>query len=32
MELSRDYIKKLSDNMPARLQMVIAAKGDMTKY
>jgi hypothetical protein len=32
MELSRDYIKKLSNNMPARLQMVIAAKGDMTKY
>jgi transposase len=28
MELIKDYLKKLSDNIPARLQMVIAAKGD----
>jgi hypothetical protein len=32
MELSRDYLKNLSNSMPTRLQMVIAAKGDMTKY
>lgn len=30
--LSQDYFKKLSDSMPRRLEMVIAARGDMTKY
>jgi hypothetical protein len=32
MELSTDYLKKLSDRMPGRLKMVIDAHGDMTKY
>ena len=31
-DLSRDYFKKLRDSMPGRLEKVIAAKGDMTKY
>lgn len=31
-DLSLDYWKKLSDSMPRRLQLVIASKGDMTKY
>ena len=31
-DLKPDYLKKLSDSMPKRLEMVIAAKGDMTKY
>jgi hypothetical protein len=31
MELSTDYLKKLSDSMPGRLKMVIDAHGDMTK-
>ena len=26
------YLKKLSDSMPKRLQMIIDASGDMTKY
>ena len=30
--LSHEYLKKLSDSMPRRMQMVIQAKGDMTKY
>jgi hypothetical protein len=32
MELSTDCLKKLSDSIPGRLKMVIAARGDMTKY
>lgn len=32
MELSREYLRSLSDSMPARLKLVIAARGDMTKY
>ncbi len=32
MDLSRDYLRALSDSMPDRLKQVIAAKGDMTKY
>ena len=31
-DLSRDYFRKLSNSMPGRLEKVIAAKGDMTKY
>jgi hypothetical protein len=31
-ELKPEYLKNLSDSMPKRLEMVIAAKGDMTKY
>ncbi len=27
-----DYFQKLSDSMPRGLQMVIEAKGEMTKY
>lgn len=30
--ISSEYFKNLSDSMPRRLQMVIDAKGDMTKY
>jgi hypothetical protein len=32
MELSTDYLKKLSDRRPGRLKMVIDVHGDMTKY
>jgi transposase len=32
MELSTDYLKKLSKSMPGGLKMVIDAHGDMTKY
>jgi hypothetical protein len=32
MELNRDYLFKLSKSISTRLQMVLAAKGDMTKY
>jgi hypothetical protein len=31
-ELSLEYFKSLTDSMPARMQQVIQAKGDMTKY
>ena len=31
-DISQEYLKNLSDSMPGRLKMVIAAKGDMTKY
>jgi transposase len=30
--ISREYFKKLSDSMPSRIQQVIAAKGEATKY
>jgi hypothetical protein len=32
MELSTDYLKKLSDSMPGRFMMVTDTCGDMTKY
>ncbi len=31
-ELTAEYLKKLSDSMPRRLQMVIEAKGEAIKY
>jgi transposase len=31
-DMKLDYFQKLSDSMPRRLQMVIEAKGEMTKY
>lgn len=31
-EMKLDYFRNLSDSMPKRLQMVIKAKGQMTKY
>jgi hypothetical protein len=31
-ELKPEYLRSLSDSMPKRLEMVIAAQGDMTKY
>jgi hypothetical protein len=31
-DMKLDYFQKLSDSMPRRLQIVIEAKGEMTKY
>jgi hypothetical protein len=31
-DMKLDYFQKLSDSMPRKLQMVIEAKGEMTKY
>jgi hypothetical protein len=31
-ELSRDYLKELSDSMPRRIQKMLAVKGDTTSY
>ncbi len=31
-DLSRDYLKNLSDSMPRRIQEVLKAKGDASKY
>jgi transposase len=31
-DMSREYLKTLSDSMPNRIKAVIDAKGDMTKY
>jgi hypothetical protein len=32
LETTQEYLKKLSDSMPKRLQLVIKHKGEMTKY
>jgi transposase len=32
LNTSQEYLKKLSDSMPRRLQLVIEHKGEMTKY
>jgi hypothetical protein len=32
LETTQEYLKKLSDSMPIRLQLVIKHKGEMTKY
>jgi hypothetical protein len=31
-EISREYFKKLSELMPTRIQKVLVAKGECTKY
>ncbi len=32
LETSPEYLKKLSDSMPKRLELVSKYKGEMTKY
>jgi hypothetical protein len=31
-DMAIPYFKKLADSMPKRLQMVVDAKGELTKY